>query len=300
MRKYSYKLAIYLSRHLGLWFFSVFSWFIATGYFLFFPGRAAESRKFYRALFPERLFFYHLYCAWKQYHNFTDVFLDRLSYRDDNSAEFTKEGWNYLEDAIAKKTGAIVLMSHIGNWELAAQKLNRRGLPIMLYLGEKHKEQIERLQKETLARNGVKIVTTAMDESSPFAMIEGVNFLRHGGIVSLTGDRLWGDQRAVTVNFLGHEARLPDIPHVFALTSGAPLFTFFIYKTGREKYHIKVSQGRSVKAASRAERKKAVQESAQIYAEELSQVVREHPFEWYHFEPFLGNRISEDKNNCVK
>ena len=47
----------------------------------------------------------------------------------------------------AKKTGAILLMSHIGNWELAAQTLNKKGLPIMLYLGAKHKEQIEHIQK---------------------------------------------------------------------------------------------------------------------------------------------------------
>ena len=48
---------------------------------------------------------------------------------------------------MANKTGAIVIMSHIGNWELAAQMLNRKGLPIMLYLGAKHKEQVEAYSK---------------------------------------------------------------------------------------------------------------------------------------------------------
>ena len=32
-----------------------------------------------------------------------------------------REGWEYLDEAVDKKTGAILLMSHIGNWELAAQ-----------------------------------------------------------------------------------------------------------------------------------------------------------------------------------
>jgi lauroyl/myristoyl acyltransferase len=291
MRKHSYKLAFYLSNRIGLWFFRTFSWFIATGYFLFFPVRVAHSLKFYSALFPQRGFAYHLSCVWKQYHNFTDVFLDRFLYYDQDAVEFSKEGWEYLDEAVEKGTGAIIVMSHIGNWELAAHMLNRKGLPVMLYLGEKHKEQIERMQKEKLEKSGVKIVTTEMNESSPFAMIEGINFLRQGGLVSLTGDRLWGEQRAVTVNFLGHEAQLPDIPHVFALMSGAPLFNFFIYQIGRKKHHIAISRGRLVQAATRADRKRAVQESAQAYAQDLEEIARRHPFEWYHFEPFLGKKI---------
>jgi hypothetical protein len=66
MKKLSYRIAIYFSRRWGVWFFRTFSWFIATGYFFLFPARVAHSLKFYRALFPGRNFFYHLYCVWKQ------------------------------------------------------------------------------------------------------------------------------------------------------------------------------------------------------------------------------------------
>ena len=90
-----------------------------------------------------------------------------------------------------------------------------------------------------LAKSGIKIVATSEKEKSPFALLEGINFLREGGIVSMTGDRLWGEQTSVTVNFLGHEVRLPDTPHLFALMTGAPLMTFFVYQdaTGNISYH---------------------------------------------------------------
>lgn len=292
MKKISYKIALFLSRKLGLWFFRTFSWCIATGYFFLFPGRVKESLKFYRALFPVRRFGRHLYCVWKQYHNFTDVYVHRFIPWAGEEAEFTREGWEYLEEAVAQKTGAIVVMSHIGNWELAAQKLNQKGLPIMLYLGAKHKEQVEKMQKEKLAETGIRIVTTDEKEKSPFALLEGINFLREGGIVSMTGDRLWGDQTSVTVNFLGYEARLPDTPHLFALMTGAPLMTFFVHEKSTGRYHVAVSPGRKVHAASRADRKKAVQESVQAYADDLSRFAADHPFEWHHFEPFLGKKIS--------
>jgi lauroyl/myristoyl acyltransferase len=297
MKKFSYKIFFYLSRRLGLWFFRIFSWFIASGYFFLFPVRAAESLKFYRVLFPARKFFYHLCCVWKQYHKFTDVYIHRFIHLDEEDIEFVKEGWEYLEEAVQKKTGAILLMSHIGNWELAAQTLNRKGLPIMLYLGAKHKEQMERIQKQILAKSGIKIVATSEKEKSPFALIEGINFLREGGIVSMTGDRLWSGQSYVSVNFLGHETRLPDTPHLFALMTGAPLMTFFVYQKAVGKYHIKVSCGHKVSAAARADRKKAVQESAQAYAIDLARFVADHPFEWYHFEPFLGGKINVGKSS---
>lgn len=284
-------MALFLSHRLGIWFFRTFSWFIATGYFLFFPVRVAESRKFYRALFPGRGFAYHVYCVWKQFHSFTDVYLHRFIPWAADEAEFARKGWEYLEEAVKSKTGAVVVMSHIGNWELAAQKLNEKGLPIMLYLGARHKEQVEGIQKEKLAKSGIRIVATDEKEKSPFALLEGIHFLREGGIVSMTGDRLWGEQSFVTVNFLGHEVRLPDTPHLFALMSGAPLMTFFVYQKIPGQYRVVVSPGRKVTAAARPDRKKSVQESAQTYADDLARFASEHPFEWHHFEPFLGRKI---------
>ena len=295
MKNFSYKVAVYFSRSLGVWFFRVFSWFIATGYFFLFPVRIAHGIKFYRALLPENDLLYHLLCVWRQYHNFTSVFLNHFLLQKNVAVDFASEGWEYLDEAVKKKTGAIIVMSHVGNWELAAQLMNRKGLPVMLYLGEKHKEQIERLQKETLAQSGIKIVTTSEKESSPFALVEGINFLREGGIVSMTGDRLWGEQNHVTVTFLGHEVCLPDTPHLFALMTGAPLMTFFVHQDSVGKYHIKVSKGRKVFAATRADRKKAVLESAQTYADDLARFVTDHPFEWYHFKPFLGKKINQNE-----
>lgn len=295
MKKLFYKIMLYLSHKLGLWFFRTLSWFIATGYFFLFPLRVKESVRFYRALFPERGFAYALYCAWKQFHNFTDVYTHRFIPWAGEKAEFVREGWEHLDEAVAAKTGAIVVMSHIGNWELAAERLNQKGLPIMLFLGAKHKEQVEGIQKEKLAQKGIRIVATDEKEKSPFALLEGINFLREGGIVSMTGDRLWGDQSYVTADFLGHEVRLPDTPHLFALMTGSPLMTFFVYQKSQGIYHIKVSKGRKVVAATRADRKKAVLESVQLYADDLARFASEHPYEWHHFEPFLGKKINKIK-----
>jgi predicted LPLAT superfamily acyltransferase len=298
MKEGFYRFLMSLSKLMGQWVFMVTAWCIASGYFLFFPGRVAVSARFYRALFPSRCWLHHLWCAWKQYHHFTHVFLDRFLLPNDQNITFIHEGWEHLDDAVNKKTGGIILMSHVGNWELAAYMLlkihgpNNPDLKLLLYLGKKYKEQIERTQKESIVRSGVKIIAVEQDEISPADIIEGINFLKSGGLVSLTGDRRWREnQRYVPVRFLGHEAFLPEAPFVFALLSGTPLFIFFVHRTGRQKYHFKTMPPEYVRAGERSDRQEAIRSAAQAYADILEDTVRHYPYEWYHFEPFIGRRL---------
>ena len=287
---------------MGLWVFRFISWFIASGYFFLFPGRLAVSIQFYRALFPSRSLAYHLWCAWKQYHNFTNVYLDRFLVFKKHDISITHEGWEYLEDAVNKKEGGIILMSHAGNWEIAAHVLKMRGrdnpaMRLLLYLGQVHKDQIDHKQKEGLVQSGVKIVVVEEEGGSPMDIVEGINFLKAGGLVSLTGDRLWRkDQRSVAVRFLGHEALIPETPFIFAMLSGAPIYIFFAFRTGKQTYLFQTLPPEYVQAKDRKDRKEAIGKAAQIYADCLEEMVRRHPFEWYHFEPFLGRKLDEKKN----
>jgi predicted LPLAT superfamily acyltransferase len=291
MKDLFYRSLMLVSGFTGPWFFRIMVWWVATGYFVFFPRRVAVSVNFYKALFPSRGFPYHLYCAWRQFHNFTTVFLDRWLARSPGGITYTDEGREHLEKFAGPGAGAIMLMSHLGNWELGAGTLGwlTGGSPrLLLYLGERQGEQIERMQKQDLALRGVKIIATKPDEASPFDLVEGVHFFKDGGFVSMTGDRLWSAaQRSVTVKFLGHEARIPEVPFQFALLSGAPLIIFFLNRIGSGKYHCTVFPAYEVTAAARSERTQAIQHAAQHYADILESMARRYPFEWYHFEQFI-------------
>ncbi|MDO8720619.1 MAG: hypothetical protein Q7J31_00095 [Syntrophales bacterium] len=46
-------------------------------------------------------------------------------------------------------------------------------------------------------------------------------------------------------------------------------------------------------AQGRKGRQEAIRRAAQAYAGRLEGTVRQHPFEWYHFEPFLGRKLEE-------
>ncbi|XCN74838.1 MAG: lauroyl acyltransferase [Candidatus Electrothrix aestuarii] len=287
MNGFWYKLLVGSSRIFGSWFFALIARIIAAGYFLF-SRNVPESRRFYAALYPKRSKYYHLWCTFQQYQHFTTIHLDRLLLDNTQSINYTSQGWENLEAVIGKQ-GGILLMSHLGNWEMAATLLKQQkaDLHLLLYMGVKEKEGVERIQKEDLRRSGVTIIGVDQDENAALSAVEGIRFLQSGGLVSLTGDRLWRhDQRRVQVSFLGHDASIPEAPFIFALVSGSPLFAFFTFRTN-QGYTFSLSEPIAVEAQSRQDRAAAVSQAAQQYANLLEQALREHPFEWYHFERFI-------------
>ena len=148
MKATFYKILVTLSQLAGPWLFSLVSSGIAAGYFLFCPGRVQVGLNFYAALFPHRGRAYHLWCTWCQFQNFTTVFLDRFRLQDKAGIRYTFQGERTLQTIIDTGKGGILLMSHMGNWEVAAHLLKRelKDLRLMLYMGIQEKEQIERLR----------------------------------------------------------------------------------------------------------------------------------------------------------
>lgn len=288
MNGFWYRLLVRVARLTGSWLFVIVSRIIAAGYFLL-SRRAGEGRRFYAALYPDRGMLYHLWCTFRQYQNFTTIHFDRFLMGQAKPTAFTSEGWENLEAVIGRQ-GGILLMSHLGNWEMAATllKQQKKDLPLLLYMGIKEKEGVERLQKDDLRSAGITIIAADQENSSPFTAVEGIRFLRSGGLVSMAGDIVWrSDQRKVRVTFLGHDAYLPEAPFVFALVSGAPLLVFFSFRTGKNSYHFTLSEPIPIQAASREDRADAIAGAAQQYADLLERTLRRHPFEWYHFNCFI-------------
>lgn len=300
MRNFFYRAITAISGKTGLWVFQLFAWSVATGYFLLFPGRVGNSIRVYRALFPDRHRWFHLWCAWRQFHNFTHVYQDRFVLQSANQLTYTSEGMQHLKDAVSKGRGGILLMSHMGNWEVAAHLLKRelKDLRLLIYMGIRQKEQIERLQKEALVQSGIRIIAVEKDGGSPMDLVEGIRFIESGGVVSMTGDLVWKrEQRMIPVRFLGREVLLPEVPHVLALLSGAPLFIFFAFRKAKNHYQFTMTEAMYLKAASREERHTIIRQSAQAYARELEGALRRYPLQWYHFRPLFEPEENVENTN---
>jgi predicted LPLAT superfamily acyltransferase len=293
--KMFYCILPFLARVFGAWTFDLIARGIAAGYFFIAPRRVMVSARFYRALFPQRGRLYHGWCAWKQFQNFTSIYLDRYLLQESEDIRYTYEGWEHIENALDRKTGGIILMSHLGNWEIAAHLMKRKRdqLPLILFMGQRAKADIERIQKDDLRRRGIRVFAVEANRGeTSFDLLEGLRFIQDGGLVSMSGDQIrTSGQRAVSVTMLGHEVRLPETPHLLAMISGAPLLIFFSRRVGRKRYHLKTCAPQYIEKASRHNRAEAIHKSAQAYADLLETHLRRTPCEWYHFEPFLDPKL---------
>ncbi len=291
MKTFFFQLLLFCSTLMGPWFFRGTARVIAAGYFFFSP-RTKISNHFYKVLFPQATPLYHHWCTFLQYQNFTSIYFDRFLLslnRQRQNITFTSNGLHYLNN-INPATGAIILQSHLGNWDIAAHLLQQSvpELDLLLFMGMQEKRAIEQAQKNDLHNAGIRIIGVEKEGASPLEAVEGIHHLRNGGVVSMTGDLLWQqDQRTVEVDFLGNRATLPAAPYVFAILTGAPLLIFFTFQTGPSQYDFSLSRPLYVSSRSRATRQKDIAEAAQQYATMLEQALLAHPFEWYHFEPFI-------------
>jgi lauroyl/myristoyl acyltransferase len=273
---------------LGSWPIRFFSWWVSTGYFFFLPSRRRNSVQLYRAIFPDRRGWYHLYCAWRQFHSFAATFGDRIDVEGKRGELSTIQGREAVLEANKRGTGGIILMSHLGSYEVVARAFQKYGLKLLLMMGEKEARQVARDQRETLKEQGITIQVATGEKDSLFGGLEAIQFLREGGFVSLAGDLIWTEQRSLLpVKLFDREVALASGPHLLSLVSGAPLFTLFTFRVKRGRHQVIVLPPRQVKASSRSKRNEALQESAQVYAEALEEMVRRFPFQWYIFEPFF-------------
>jgi len=290
MKGLFYRLLAVLSAILGGWVVSFFTWIITTGYFILLPKRTAGNVRFYKALFPEKGWPYHLCCAWRQYHHFSTVFVDRLRFTREGRVDWSAEGREAVLAAARDKRNGIFLTTHFGNWEAAARGFTGLGIKLLLYMGTRQYEQVEAQVKKDLADHGVKVIAIPQGENVPFNGIEGLHFLKDEGFVAMAGDLLWGsDQRTITVTFLGRKTLLPQAPYAFALVTGAPIFVFFVIRTGRAKYRIVAHPPIYVRAESRDQRGEAMLKTAQQYVALLEKTIRQHPDHWYHFAPIWAD-----------
>ena len=205
------------------------------------------------------------------------------------------QGREKLVEADRRGSGGIILMSHMGNYEVAARAFQELGLRLLIIMGEKEAKQIARDQREALMVQGVRIHVATAQDASPFGGLEALQFMREGGFVSIAGDLVWTDQRSlIPVRFFNRDVGLPAGPHLLAFVSGAPLFTLFTFRVKRGRHEIILSGPRQVKTTARSERNAAIQASAQDFARALETMVRRHPFQWYLFEPFFRSLPVEE------
>jgi lauroyl/myristoyl acyltransferase len=278
-----YRWLIVLSRLVGLWLVRAAAAVVAAGYFVLLPRRRRASVARYRALFPGRSPRFALGCAWRQYQDFARVYADRLEVERRADVRFDCEGQEHLVEARAAGRGAILLMSHVGRWELSARLLGQRYPELTLLMGGMPDGRARGGVDEAIRAAGVGVVTVADGQEQPLDILAAAQVLRKGAAIALAADRAAGEARRIVRPFLGRHVAVPAAPFALAATSGAPLLVVFAVKLGPRHYRFTCHPPIAVTGQTHAEREAAMAQAATAYLEKLREVVRAYPEQWHDF-----------------
>lgn len=186
-----------------------------------------------------------------------------------------------LAEALQEGRGAILLTGHLGNWDMAANRLSGYGRPISVVMAREANTTTHEYVRQVRAQAGLRIIYS---DASVFSSLNVIHALRQNDIVAIQLDRPLGAGRTRLVPFFGVPAAFPSGPFVLARISGAPLIPVFVPRVGPRHYTIRLGGKFTLAGETRDSpaQDRVMEEVIRVF----EQIVREHPTQWFQFTPF--------------
>ncbi len=184
-----------------------------------------------------------------------------------------------LHDAFAKGKGMVLILPHMGNWEVAGAIAESLGMPALSAAENLPNPLITDWFVNIRAMVGIDIVLTGRGMRASAALARR---LADGQTVALLADRdVTG--RGIPVTFFGEETTMPPGPVALALRSGSPLLVVGSYfKKGRGHRYVISDPLRLPEEGTKEERLAA---GVQMLAAALEDKIRLAPEDWHLFVP---------------
>lgn len=202
---------------------------------------------------------------------------DAIDWSDEQVNEAFR--WNNLElflEPLAVGRGAIAVLPHFGNWDLAGRAMAARGMPVL--------SVAERLRPERLFelflqhRRALRIDVVSLDDRSLWRTLGGA--IAANRVVALVCDRdLTG--RGIPVEMFGAERTMPLGPAALAVSTGAPIVAAAVHTTS-DGWTCTLS---AVDVPRTGDRRTDVAALTVAIAVELERIISTEPADWHLFQP---------------
>lgn len=186
-------------------------------------------------------------------------------------------------------SGFIILMSHVGCWQVAISALSKLNRPVNLLM---------LTQEKKLNRHGTTGQTSRFKVINPDQFLGGtldiLNVLKNNEILCIMGDRLFGNPAyALDMDFLGNKALFPFSAYKLAAIAQKPIVVLNTFKTGHSEYELALQKIIHV-PAKRGKTGDAYKPFAREYVSSLEAYTREHPYQFFNFYDMWGDGLPAD------
>ncbi|RYY16712.1 MAG: lipid A biosynthesis acyltransferase, partial [Cytophagaceae bacterium] len=233
---------------------------------------------FYRRLHFPALKAYRLLYA--NYFRFGQTLIDKFAVLAGRRDAFTFafDGSEHLQAIVAGGQGGILLSAHAGNWEAAAQLLNRLQTPVNLVMYDGEDAHIKQYLQGS-AKKKFDVIFIKNDLSHIFKINAA---LGENELVCLLADRFLPGAPTLTTDFLGAPARFPEGPFLLALKFQVPVTFVYAFKETATHYQLSATPGRRY----HGRQGDSVQTVAAEFVASLAVKARRYPTQWFNYYDF--------------
>lgn len=226
-------------------------------------------------------------------HCFASTILDRVFLLSGQLRRFDVQvhGLEPLHASMDEGRGVLLFGSHHGSFE-ALRVLSRERPDVQLrVVMDRGQSAIVTQMLEALSPEIARTVIDARQDgvAITLAIHEAT---RANALVGLLVDRAKGGEPATPVDFLGQPADFPNSPFLIAAALRVPVvLSFGLYRGGR-RYDLHFEPFPIDYDLPRAQRRQALVQMQQRYAQRLEHYVRLAPYNWFNFYDFWSRDAS--------
>lgn len=228
-----------------------------------------------------------LWLSFRHFWSFACTLLDKITLLAGGIKRDSVNAHNIelLRDCLERGQGALLITSHLGNFEACrALSITNQKIHMTVLVHTEHAEKFNKQLKRFDNNANVRLMQTG--SITPATAMDLSERLGNGEFVAIAGDRSpAGNEQATTLcDFLGDKAAFPTGPYILASTLKAPVFmvTGLRNKTGFDIYFDSLSDT----LPSRKERSAWILKTAQQYAQRLERYTLQAPLQWFNFFDF--------------
>jgi KDO2-lipid IV(A) lauroyltransferase len=188
------------------------------------------------------------------------------------------QGVEHLDQALAAGRGAILIMPHLGSWDLAAASASVHGYVINAVTETLRLTQLNRLIVRARERIGMRVVPV---EPNPVRRLLGA--LHRNEPVALICDLNKGNPGGVSVNFFNRRTLLPGGPVALALKTGAPIIPVWARRLPNNRYVVQVEPALKLRTSDNPGLDLTT--NIEAVARFFERAIRTAPDQWYVFMP---------------
>jgi predicted LPLAT superfamily acyltransferase len=214
------------------------------------------------------------------------VILDRLFMvrGDFRPFQITFEGQEHLESLRARGRGALLIVSHLGSFEVLRAMSRERAFPVSIlgYFG--NASLINAALRRVNPAVDTRLIEIRPGDASFVFEVE--RCISEGQLVGTMGDRVGFDGKHARAKFLGSEASFPTGPYLLAAALGCPVYLAFGLYREPNRYELHCEPFADPIELPRAARAEALQAYVSRYAARLEHHCRLAPYNWFNFYDF--------------